>query len=231
MNTQQFMAVIARKNMPGNVKLLLHFDGSDGSTSFVDSSASEHTVTADNAEIDTAQKKFGTASGIFDVANASSNLSIPHSDDFEMGSGDFTIDFWVRLDATALSNPIYLYGISPASTNYMYITSSAAGLNAAMNGGTTNQNIYLAPTAWTTSNSWTHVAFVRNGDDFHLYAGGTSISSITKSTAEMVSSSVDINIGSNHVSGDIGDYWIDEFRVVKGKAMWTSNFTPPTAPY
>jgi len=47
----------------------------------------------------------------------------------------------------------------------------------------------------------------------------------------MVSSSVDINIGSNHVSGDIGDYWIDEFRVVKGKAMWTSNFTPPTAPY
>ena len=46
-----------------NVSLLLHCDGSDASTTFTDSSSNGHTVTASNdAQIDTAQSKFGGAS-------------------------------------------------------------------------------------------------------------------------------------------------------------------------
>ena len=76
-------------------KLLLHFDGTDGSTTFVDSSPSGKTVTAvGNAQIDTAQYKFGGASGLFD--GNGDYLSVPDSDDWYFGTGDFTIDAWAR---------------------------------------------------------------------------------------------------------------------------------------
>jgi len=57
-----------------------------------------HTVTAyGNAQIDTAQSKFGGASGLFD--GAGDYLSTPDSEDWNFGSGDFTIDFWVRFNS------------------------------------------------------------------------------------------------------------------------------------
>lgn len=79
----------------GYTKLLLHCNGPDGSTNFVDDSASHHTVTAiDNAQLDTSEKKFGTASGLF--SENYDFLSISDSVDWDFGTGDFTIDFWVR---------------------------------------------------------------------------------------------------------------------------------------
>ena len=72
-------------------------DGTDGSTTFTDAIGT-HTVTAvGNAQIDTAQYKFGGASGLFD--GTGDYLTIPDHADFNFGAGDFTIDFWVRFNA------------------------------------------------------------------------------------------------------------------------------------
>jgi len=70
-------------------KLLLHMDGADGSTTFTDEAG--HTVTANgNAQIDTAQNVFGGASGLFD--GSSGYLTVPDSEDWNFGTGDFTFD-------------------------------------------------------------------------------------------------------------------------------------------
>ena len=78
--------------------LLLHCDGTDGATTFTDSSDTSHTVTANgNAQIDTDQSKFGGASGLFD--GTGDYLSIPDSADWDFGTGDWTIDFLIRFNA------------------------------------------------------------------------------------------------------------------------------------
>src|SRR3989338_6322305 len=77
-------------------KLMLHMEGADAGTTFTDTETTPKAVTANgNAQIDTAQSKFGGASGLFD--GAGDYLTIPSSSAFDFGTGNFTIDFWVRL--------------------------------------------------------------------------------------------------------------------------------------
>ena len=76
-----------------NVTLLLHSDGTSGSTTFTDNSNSSRTITASgNAQIDTTIKKFGSGSAEFDGTN--SKLTISGN---PLGSGDFTIEFGCTL--------------------------------------------------------------------------------------------------------------------------------------
>ncbi len=83
-----------------NTVLLLHADGSNGSTVFVDSGSNGKTVTAyGNAQISTAQSKFGGASAYFD--GNGDYLSVPSSDDWSFGTEAFTMEAWIRLDDTS----------------------------------------------------------------------------------------------------------------------------------
>ncbi len=83
-----------------NVDLLLHFTGADASTTFTDSSPSPKTFTAvGNAQIDTAQKKFGSASAQFD--GSGDCIHTPDTAHLELGSGDWTLDFWVKFNDVA----------------------------------------------------------------------------------------------------------------------------------
>lgn len=77
-------------------KALLHFNGIDTSTTFRDESGKTWTG-GGTAQLDTAQKKLGTASLLLD--GNSDYISTPDHADFDVGSGDFTIDFWVRFNA------------------------------------------------------------------------------------------------------------------------------------
>lgn len=87
-------------------KLLLHCDGTDGSTTFSDNGVTGHTVTANgNAQIDTAQSKFGNASGLFD--GTGDYLTIPDHADWNFGTGNFTIDAWIRFACDRCKSNIY----------------------------------------------------------------------------------------------------------------------------
>jgi hypothetical protein len=78
-----------------SVRLLLGFEGSDGSTTFVDDGATGHTVTASgNAQIDTAQLKFGASSGLFD--GNGDFLTVSDHADWVLGNLPFTIEGFVR---------------------------------------------------------------------------------------------------------------------------------------
>jgi hypothetical protein len=212
-----------------SVSLLLHMDGANGSTTFTDNSPSPKTVTANgNAQVSTTQSKFGGASGYFD--GAGDYLSIPDSADFDFGSGNFTIEFWIYFSTTGqthlicgqadsfLSNGTIPFACSRTATNYIIFEAYSGSTNI----------ITLQTTSTVTSSVWYHVAIVRNSNIFKLYLNGIEQQSATSSSA-LSNSTNPFSIGRLGLyNGFFFSGYIDDFRLTKGIARYTSNFTPPS---
>jgi hypothetical protein len=216
-------------------KFLLHADGTDGSTTFLDSSVNPHSVTANgNAQIDTAQKEFGTASTLFD--GTGDYLTIPDSDDWYFGTGDFTIDCWVRFNALPTNNILqtifWQSAASPAPYYYLGYYNDGGTLKWYFYSSDLSLSILVASTVST--NTWYHLALVRYGNIWRIFQDGVQIGADTTNSGTMpnIASVVSIGAYSTYVPGGSPfNGWIDEFRVSKGIARWTANFTPPTSPY
>jgi len=206
-------------------KLLLHCDGADASTTFTDSGVTGHTVTANgNAQLDTAQKKFGTASGLFD--GSGDDLTIPDSADWDLGTGDFTIDFWVRFNS--LSGEQFLSFRSGVIQFYK----ESVGHEVVFRGLSGGTQTVQTSGAGLATDTWTHIAVVRQGtgaSDFDIYVDG--VSKASGQISNDLSGSVQWIIGSENQSSGYINSWIDEFRISKGIARWTTDFTPPTSAY
>jgi len=208
-------------------KLLLHMDGTDGSTTFKDETGK--TVTANgNAQIDTAQYKFGGASGLFD--GNGDYLTVPDSADWYFGAGDFTIDVWARF---ASSGGTYnICARKDASSNQWALNCQSNNIFfQEYIGGSLKINMWV-DYAFST-NTWYHIAFVRTGNIFKIFINGTQVGSDYNNSTEIINLTSNLHIGTN-ISSDYKFYfngWLDEFRISKGIARWTANFTPPSSPY
>lgn len=212
-----------------NTVLLLHCDGSDGSTTFVD--VKGHSISANgNMQIDTAQSKFGGASALFD--GTGDYLSVPDSADWAYGSGDFTIEFWYRFNATptgsfgSATNNQWFYGQRVDASNYVYVY----GYNNAITFDVwSGSNVVTVQATGLTHDTiaFHHCAVVRNGSTFTIYVDGVS-----KGTASTASSLPDLaaalHIGQWPGGGGYLNGWMDDIRITKGTARYTANFTPPT---
>lgn len=208
-------------------KLLLHMDGSDASTTFTDEAGK--TVTANgNAQIDTAQSKFGGAGGLFD--GTGDYLSVPDSADWYFATGDFTIDFRVRFNSVASNAAFYNQYVDGNNEIRLFWSQSAAQLILQnYTGGVATIDVRKA---WSPSiNIWYHVAVVRNGNNFMMFIDGTQIGTTDSDASEVTNFAAGIEIGRSDVGSSNLNGWLDEYRISKGIARWTSNFTPPTAPY
>ena len=207
--------------------MLLHFDGSDGSTVFTDEK--EHTITPyGNAEISTVQSKFGGSSGYFDE---SSYLDVTSSPDFDFGSSDFTVEGWFYF----LSNTKGFQFLidrrgSVDQTGWVLFLDGDNGLRF-LSASSGAWNVDFDTTYIPPINTWTHIAMVRNGNAWSLYANGTMIMSGT-TTNSIGTVTANMTIGKSHIGSESYLYgYIDEIRISNGVARWTENFTPPTAPY
>ena len=229
-NPHQFAAAGPTDPDFANVSLLLHGDGANGSTTIIDSSPSPKTVTAvGNAQISTAQSKFGGASIAFDGTGDSAETGI--SNDFAFGSGDFTIECWVWFN-------------SITSTTTIMRLDSGSGFNGILFGHSTNLGCYVtsAGTSWdilsnqpltgaTALNTWHHVALTRSGNTFRGFVNGSQTFSVTSSLAIYQPNPM-ARIGAANPNGAAAmNGYIDDLRITKGVARYTANFTPPTAPF
>lgn len=212
--------------MDSFTKLLLHCEGADASTTFTDSSPSPHTFTAaGNAQIDTAQFKFGAASILLD--GTGDYLTGDGSADFAFGSGDFTFDFWIRINSLASTQ--ILYDSRPASTNGVYTTLyiSSNTLKFFVSGA---DRITGATTL--SINTWYHIAVARSGTSTKLFLNGTQEGSTYSDSNSYLNPANRPLIGeSGNTAGNPINGWVDEFRISKGIARWTADFTPPTRAY
>ncbi len=211
--------------------LMLHCDGADGSTDFADDSFSNHTVTAyGHAQIDTAEKKFGTASGLFD--GNGDYLDIPDSDDWYF-DGDLTIDFWVRFNS--LQSTMYFVEQYDEIDGSQWAFSYSDVFNRIrffMTDGI-NYTLYWR-TPWKPSvDTWYHLAVVRSEMGWYCFIDGESKTLTYAYDTESIpfeNLSGPLYIGLNWYQSFLNGN-LDELRISKDIARWTSDFTPATEEY
>lgn len=217
--------------MDGFTKLLLHCDGTDGSTKFRDEARMFSGVTAmGDTYVDATQPRFGTGSAAFD--GAGDFLDVASTQDFDFGSGDFTIDGWFcfrandtghqflidrRSNSDATGWALFLNG----SNELAFLSASASGWDNAV--------LYNTGTV-PPAHRWVHIAVVRQGNVFTMYLDGTAVQSGTYA-GSIAPQTTNPTIGAGHATPGCFNGYMDELRISKGIARWTADFTPPAAPY
>lgn len=225
-----------------NCKLLIHSDTTDGSTTFTDSSTIGHTVTESagdgSVQHDTAQKKFGKTSMLFDGTDGI--LSIADHAGFDVGANPFTIDQWLRW-ATLPGGPNLgqtIFKRQVDASNYCHLTISLASgstfdFEFVWHGGGSD-DVNLAFTGTLLVDTWYHVAVIRgwggNADDYMITLDGQALGSATTDASTLTDFAAAVELGDVQAEQYFGG-WMDEFRWVTGSAIWTANFTPPFRPY
>lgn len=211
-------------------KLLLHLDNN-----VTDSGSTGHTASATSITYSSTVKELGGYSAVFN--GASSYISVPDNADWNFGSGDFTIETWVNFNRlpSIVGNSANIYTQRDDDNNAILfnVNSSDAIRFILVSSSTTLANYSYT---WTPSKDlWYHLALVRNGSSLYLFIDGTLTSWSTTSTAISTSSvpnfSAAVEIGGRSDTSQWLDGYLDEYRVSKGIARWTSSFTPPNFPY
>lgn len=212
-----------------NTVLMLHCDGVDGSTSFPDSSGSNHTVTpVTNAKIKTDQSKFGGASAYF--GNDNSYLTIPDSSDWSFGSDPFTIDFWYRT-GTDLTDIPFISHIQDGTHEWAFHT---VGVSPALTFEQINGSFSVSA-AWSPAqNTWYHIALTKDSSsNYRFFVNGTQVGVTQNNTTAIGDFTGVLQIGKDGawIGTQDMDGYLDEIRISKGVARWTSNFTVPASAY
>ena len=215
------------------VAALLHFDGTNGSTTITDNSKNNLTVTASNgAAISTAQSKFGGASVLFDGTD--DYLAVASNGMFALAA-DFTIECWFRLTGTAGQGSTGEQGIissgviDPSRWILRLQGTSTKVLSWWLN---TPSNNVVGSTS-IQQNVWYHIALVRNGsstNNVKLYLNGTLESQAT-STYSVPAEPIYIGKSYSNLNGEYFNGYIDELRITNGYARYTGNFTPSTTAF
>ena len=217
-----------------NTSLLLNFTNAG----IIDGAMRTNFETFGDVKISNAQSKYGGSSIYFD--GSGDYLYTKPSANYAMGSGDFTIELWY-------------YPISQTSTNNCLLatwnttwSANKWSLFAPYGTGTTNKYFFsannfdsapywLTSTSIVTNNAWVHIAITRSGSTWRMFINGTVESTMTQSGAldDGTAASMDgLYIGAQFWSSDTGRYingYIDDLRITKGVARYTTNFTPPSA--
>ncbi|MDD5700623.1 MAG: LamG domain-containing protein [Dehalococcoidales bacterium] len=206
-------------------KLVSHCDGDDEGTTFTDELG--HTMTAHgHVNTETDQKQFGTASAQFDGAG-DDYIDSPNDADWDFGTGDFTLDCWIYPTGWT-TYPVIL------ST---YPTGSYWGMQVYNNGADFAifgdfPTVHVA-TGGISLNAWTHLAISRESGKIYFFKNGTLLNIGGTSFTQDLDADSDLLVGTYNktASGHQWNGYIDEIRISKGIARWTSDFTPPTEPY
>jgi hypothetical protein len=211
-----------------NVSLLLHMDGSNGSTTFTDSSSNVLTVTANgNTQISTAQSKFGGASGLFD--GTGDFLTIADTAILDFGTQPFTIEAWVYVSSFA--NYPFLFSKYASGLNSWFVQLESSAIYFGFDANVSSNYGTFATTINT--NQWTHIAAARSGAVLGAYVNGVgSTQTVTNADLDKDNNN-QLYIGRYHNSATAYDFtgYVDDYRITKGVARYTANFTPPTAAF
>ncbi len=208
-----------------NVVSLIHFDGSNGSTTFTDQIAGRTwTRGGPPMAISTAQSKFGGAS-LGSGGTSSYLFSDTPASDFTFGTGDFTLELWHRTPASFPSF-WFILDFRSAPTQVKPTLFYNGGWLYYVNGATR----ITGSTASTST--WYHIAISRVSGTTRLFINGTQQGSNYTDSNNYVQCRAAINAPGDNIGGGFGAdaYW-DDLRITKGVGRYSSNFTAPTAAF
>ena len=220
----QPLPTLFTKDSDTSCKLCLRLDNN-----VTDASPSERTVTNNNVTFDASNKVFGTHSTYYN--GSSSYLTTSYSSDFDFGSGDWTIEFWCKPNRNSPDvDTILTIDKNSQHQAYRYLFeffTNGSGIISLGVSDMTNQ--YSISNSTSIVGSWHHIAGVRSGSTIKLYVDGVSVGTPVKVTSFTipVDTSMVLNIGSRYGAGaDSYQGWVDNVKVYKGLAKYTSNFNP-----
>ena len=203
-------------------------NGTDGSTTFTDNSTTGHTVTVNgSAQVDTAQSKFGGASALF--AGGSDYLSVADSDEHEFGTGDFTIECWIR-PASFSGDDIIMRKYGSWATDVDWYFATRAGTpNIVIFRGGDSVPIALEGNTGISANTWYHVAVSRVSGTTRMFIDGVLQSETHTGSVDLSGSASALFIGGDSIEPYSGH--IDDIRITKGVGRYTESFTVPSVQY
>jgi len=214
-----------------NTKLLLHFNGTNGDTTTTDDATNPRTaktITArGNAQVSTAQSKFGGASMLSD--GAGDCLQVSSNADFGYSTGDFTIEFFIR-PTTNLTSTYNIWeqradGEAGAVKPSIYISGSTLYYY-------TNSDNRISHSVTLASGTWYHIALSRSSGSTKMFLDGTQVGSTYTDSNSYATSQVVIGAYSTGGGGFTGSTpaYFEEIRV-SNTARYTTTFTPTTAAF
>jgi hypothetical protein len=214
-------ASVTPSNQP-TPELLLHFDGTNGSTTFTDSSPSPYSlgIQAGSPQITTSNSKFGGAA----LNCNGGEIGLSSGTFSDLSGGDFTVECWVYRPTGTGSTTVFALGNTGVSP--------PPGFHFWLNGATVHVDDFAAGQysgGTVPEEEWVHLAVVRESGDYKVYVNGTQAGSAV--TAGPGAGPYEtVFIGGWTPGSFTSNLLIDELRVVLS-AVYTGNFTPPTAAF
>lgn len=163
-------------------------------------------------------------------------LTIPHDSGFDFGTGDFTVEGWWY----PTGGPAVNSGASNRSTIIGTYNNGAGGFGIQYRYDTSEFSVFFGDSAKITPSytvvlkNWYHFAVVRNSGTLTFYINGASIGSTSDSTnftytSQLWIGRINSTAGSGTITQEVQGF-LSDIRIVKGTAVYTSAFTPPTSP-
>jgi hypothetical protein len=215
--------------------LLLNGNGTNGAqnNTFVDSSPNNFTITRNG---NTTQGTFtpfsqpvGGWSNFFN--GTTGDLSVPTTLVNNIGTNSLTIEAWIYPTVASTTREIFgaLDSQNSGSITNAFLLEITSSNTLRFRCGAADQNLVSSDTI--PINTWSHVAATRNGNILKIFINGTEVGSFTGTTSNLTGMVV-ANIGALAFSTKERFFpgYISNVRVLNGTALYTSNFTPPTAP-
>lgn len=224
------------------VTALLHFDGTNGAqnNTFLDSSTSALSITRNGNTTQGSFSPFSHSNGYWSnyFDGSGDYLSTSNSSsEFTFGTSDFTVEFWLfSYDVSSstqrgcLQTSATAGGLSTGYTTGIVIFQGANSSGGALTGGLSvnvGGTSLGSTSAVIAANTWYHIALVRSSGTSTLYVNGTSVGSAS-TTANLTATYA--AVGGYYNGSYLLNGYISNLRMVKGTAVYTSNFTPPTIP-
>jgi hypothetical protein len=144
-----------------------------------------------------------------------------------LGTGDFTIEMWVYFDTLSNNPTLFDQRVSSGATAApVALVGSLGEINTYRANGILIQQ---APAGTVLIKQWTHIAWVRTSGVFNLYRNGVRVAGPTTLSYDFSAETpMFIGVGSSAQSPITG--YLCDFRIVRGSAVYDSNFTTPTTP-
>lgn len=210
--------VTGYKTVTGNAAdTLLHYDGSNGSSTITDSGSTGLTWTASGATISTTQAKFGQS---LRLGSTSDFVVSGTTNTTQASDASWTIDVWVWVDNASSM----LRAVMDSGQHYQWLSSGGTWYFAPQGSG-------VSTGVSVSANTWTHLEACSDGSTIRLYVNGTA--SGTTSAVAMGGTNRTWHVGKIDGTGIVSTTtgYVDELKIEYGTCRHTSGFTPPAAPY
>jgi hypothetical protein len=163
------------------------------------------------------------------TAASSSGIRIPNDVDFQLGTGNFTIE-WFQYQLTGSGTNQRIFSIGSYPTTSIAISQEGSDTSKTFYAWLSGANAIAS--GLNLTNAWIHFAITRSGTSLRVFRNGTQIGTTLSNSTNFNNNTQAFQIG-NETTQSVGaafNGYITNFHWVKGTALYTANFSRPTAP-